>query len=133
MSKNYNPTYIADFICTYKMFDEYEDSLILYQLQLLQAFNLVSYDITSINKAIEDLYEKYKENSYISKLIDNIKLSNADIFTNVEKDLMAFTLCFQYETLYLFHYLLCSLINEKPINEGKYNKLIQIISKENCE
>ena len=44
-----NHTYIADFVCTYKMFDDdYEESLILYQIQLLQAFDLKSYDINYI-------------------------------------------------------------------------------------
>ena len=124
-----NNIYIADFICTYKMFDDdYEESLILYQIQLLQAFDLKSYDINIINKVIEDLYEKYKENSYISKFIINAKIYNKDVI--LDNGLMVFTLGFQYDTFYLFHTLLCSLINKTPVNEDKYNELIQITSKE---
>ena len=43
-------TYKTDFVCTYKLLKNQEDSLVLYQLQFLQAFNLNVWTDDIINK-----------------------------------------------------------------------------------
>ena len=79
-----------------------------------------------INKITEDLYQKYKENKYIIKIIqsniDNIKdIKNIEDINKLIQDdnLTKFRLYFRYDTFHLLHSLLCSLINNKIVNEKK--------------
>ena len=118
-----NPEYIADYICTYNLIDEYKSSLWLYQIQILQAFNLEQFDDDKINSITEQLYEKYKDNTYISTIIQkSLLFSQPD---TIDKDnLTKFRICFSYNTFYLIHSILCSLINNIKINEINYNKLL---------
>ena len=128
MTNQYKLSYITDFMCTYKFIEEYEDSFLLYQMQMVQAFNLEKFDMDIVNKITEELYEKYKNNDYISNLIIggvNKLVSNSD---NVDLDidnLTKFRIFFGYDTFYLLHSLLCSLENNIPVNEEKYNKLLK--------
>ena len=125
-----SPYYAADFICTYKMIeDDYEDSLMLYRLQLLQAFNLINFNDDIINKVSEDLYEKYKNNEYILKLIESSNLTEnlTEHFNDrLDNNLTIFRSYFKYETFHLFHSILCSLENDKKINEVNYEKLLEL-------
>lgn len=114
-------TYKTDFICTYNYIDDLEDSQMLYQIQLLQAFDLFEYKYDIINNITEELYELYKDNKYILGilLINNY---------NLEDNLSKFRFNFRYDTFYLFHSLLCSLINNTEPNKQLCNKLEQKIS-----
>jgi hypothetical protein len=98
-------TYQSDFICTYQMMKDETDSLLLYQIQLLQAFNLAKFDDAVINKMTEELYEKYKNNKYIKGLLES------DIIENTFDDLTKFRMYFRYDTFHKLHSVLCSLIN----------------------
>ena len=111
--------YKTDFVCTYKLMDNNEDSLILYQLQFLQAFNLLTFSDDIINCTTEKLYEKYKDNTYIGKLIERAKKT-----MSLTNDLVLFKSYFGYDTFYLFHSILCSLINNKSVKTEIFNKLI---------
>ena len=110
--------YQTDFMCTYKLLKEEDESLMLYQLQFLQAFNLNNFCDEKINLIIKILYEKYKENKYIKDLIENQKKK----ITSLD-DLEIFKTYFGYDTFNLFHLILCNLIQNKPINVDIYNKL----------
>lgn len=100
--------YITDFVCTYKQIDNMEESTLLYRMQLLQAFGLYTFDENSINKITTDLYENYKDNIYIEKLLaaDVMKINNF-----LPDRITYFRLYFGYDTFHIFHSLLCSLIN----------------------
>ena len=114
--------YITDFRCTYKKFEDNDDSLILYRYQLLQAFGIDKYNDEIINSEIENLYNKFKNNINIQKIIEKNKIY-------LEDDLINFMLLFQYDIFYLFHDLLCILIdNEK--NEKNENRNIDNITNE---
>ena len=119
-----SPTYQTDFVCTYNKIDDQEDSVILYQIQILQAFNLLEFNDNIINKITEDLYEKYKNNKYILKIIQHkFKIiKHKSNHTNNELDM--FRLCFKYNTFHLMHSILCSLINNNEINQDNYKKLL---------
>lgn len=110
--------YIADFLCTYNLIDNLSESNALYQIQILQAFNLNNFDDIIINKTTEELYEKYKNNTYIQQIIAS---TNKCI---IDDNLILFRMCFGYDTFYLFHSILCSIINETHINQDKLNSLI---------
>lgn len=100
--------YITDFVCTYKQIEDPDESNLLYRIQLLQAFGLERFDEDSIDKITTNLYEKYKDNIYINKLLtaDVMKINDY-----LPDRITCFRLYFGYDTFYLFHGLLCSLIN----------------------
>lgn len=112
--------YETDFICTYQYIKEEEDSEIIYRSQLLQAFDLENFEEEKINSITEDLYEKYKNNIYIEKMLKADIMKIKDIFPD---KLTQFRMYFGYETFHLFHSLLCSLINNAAINDDSYKKL----------
>lgn len=117
-------SYTTDFICTYKMIDDdYNDSLLLYKMQLLQAFDLLEFNDAIINKITESLYEKYKDNEYMSKIIESKSSYLDDKF---DSNLDIFRLCFGYNTFNLMHAILCSLENNKEINNKHYEELLKI-------
>ena len=103
--------YFSDFICTYNLINEYQESLILYQIQFLQAFNINNFDDNKINSITEELFEKFKSNKYIIKLIDSNNFNDNDIFIN--DDLSKFRSYFGYDAFYAFHKLLNELLNAK--------------------
>ena len=114
-----NINYITDFVCTYNLIDpnfSYNNSL--YQIQLLQAFDLEIFDDIIINKITEQLYENYKNNDYIIKILN--ECSNKKYLND---ELTLFRFCFGYHTFYLMHSILCCLINKTHVNEDKVNKL----------
>ena len=111
--------YKTDFACTYKLMDNDEDSLILYQFQFLQAFNLQIFSDDIINSTTENIYEKYRENKYIKELIEKAKKT-----LSLANGLVLFKSYFGYDTFYLFHSILCSLINNKFKKIEIFNKLI---------
>ena len=118
--------YDAGFACTYHLLnkDEYDDSLILYQLQFLQAFKLdpsQSFDDKKVNDTTMHLYELYKNNEYIKELIDNRKKKMGGL-----DDFDIFRTYFGYDTFYLFHSILSRVISEKPIDLSLYDKLLLI-------
>lgn len=126
------PAYATDFVCTYEKIKEYEDSIILYQLQFLQAFNVPEFNEEKINSISEELYEKFKNNTYIINILNATKSTNyCNYSSNIHEegyddddDLTTFRKCFQYDLFYLFHSILCSLINNKEINETYYKNLL---------
>ena len=101
--------YVTDFICTYNRMecDENDLSHELYQIQLLQAFNIKEFDDKIVNEETEILYEKYKNNTDIVELIDYRKNE-----LMIDDNLILFRSFFAYDNFFKFHSLLCSLINK---------------------
>ena len=117
-----NILYYSDFICTYNLINVYQDSLILYQYQLLQAFNIKNYDDDIINSVTEKLFEKFKSNKYIIQLINSSSINENDFFIN--DDLSKFRSYFGYDTFYAFHKLLNDLLNLKYVDQVNFNLLL---------
>ena len=104
--------YQTDFICTYKHMDE-EFTDDLYQIQILQAFNLEKWDDTVINNLCFELYilltksdtifrdiiEKAKKNRDIKNIYESV-IDKEDEDT----DKIIFTLLFTYHYFDLFHF-----------------------------
>lgn len=108
-----------DFICTYQLLENYDESFMLYKIQFLQIFNIEEYDDNLINNKVENLYNKIKDNEIIKKLIVN-NIYHKD-------NLASFMLYFRYDTLHIFHKILINILNKKNINE--YNNLYEEIIK----
>ena len=82
-------SYVTDFVCTYHLMDDpddADDSDKLFKLQFLQAFN---YDMTNSNQSLEEyfntiniitteLYNSYKNNELIKKLIEKVKTTESN-------------------------------------------------------
>ena len=112
------------FICTYQLLNnnEYEDSLILYQMQFMQAFKLdisKGFDDNVVNETTLQLYELYKNNDYIKNLIENRKRKMAGL-----DSLDIFKTYFGYDTFYLFHLIICKLLSKSNIDLEIYDKLM---------
>ena len=116
---NYN----VDFVCTYQLIDDdNDDAEILYQTQLLQAFNLERFDDNQINTIKDKIYKKFRTNELILKL-----MTQYNSFENTE---IQFRLCFSFGTFHVIHRLLCALITEEQLTETVINTLFNKITVE---
>tara|TARA_B100001093_G_C26799353_1_gene1002628 strand:- start:1074 stop:1454 length:381 start_codon:yes stop_codon:yes gene_type:complete len=119
--------YTTDFLCTYHLIEDLDDSNILYQQQFLQAFGLADQStlmmpIDNIFKVIdeitEELYNNYKNNIHIQKLMEAIG--------NYNNDNIRFQMCFSYDYFYIMHNLLCKIITNIPL---EIKETINLINK----
>ena len=99
--------------------DEKQDTQ--YRKEYLQAFNLEKYDNDTINKSIDQLYEKYKNNPQIISIIQFHRKNNIYAFS----DEITFMIFFAFENFYHFHKALQLLNHNKLIS----TKLIQNLQK----
>lgn len=112
-------SYCTDFLCTYQLIEDADDSDNLFRVQFLQAFNADSKDsldtiFNTINITTNVLYDLYKKNEQIQNLLHTIKLSNNTMSTfagDEENEFLNFQFCFSYSYFYVTHKILCSLIN----------------------
>jgi|688.fasta_scaffold961584_1 hypothetical protein len=138
--------YQADFVCTYKLFDDIDenDQEQLYRIQLLQAFDLTEWNDDKINKIIEELYLsitltgvfndvfiKAKLNNHINEILEIYKLSNTEIETDkiaiLDENDIVFKLLFKFEYFDLTHRCLIDYLINKSIDEKYLNKLLSVL------
>ncbi len=131
-----NLLYQCDFICTYKLMDE-EFTDDLYQIQILQAFNLENWDDNVINNICFELYtlltnsdpifrtiiEKAKKNMDIKNIHDSVMDKEGE-----DDEKIIFALLFTYEYFDLFHKCICEYMRNGKVNlytlENLMNKLM---------
>lgn len=124
--------YQADFICTYNEMDTPEDQEMLYQIQLLQAFDLNTWDDQKVKVTIEELYTAIEADPSIAVILDNMSkveaLQTIIVMTphtsKREKDLLLFSLLFQYEYFDWFHNCVIDFIHKGAIQEQTLQKHI---------
>ena len=90
-------------ICTYKMITEDGDGEVglkqmLYQMQLLQAFDIAEYNNDIINNKIIALYQEIRDTSFVKILMQQ----NPNTIHFEEPELI-FTTLFSYDYFDLFH------------------------------
>lgn len=90
-------------ICTYKMITEDGDDEVglkqmLYQMQLLQAFDIAEYNNDIINNKIIALYQEIRDTSFVKILMQQ----NPNTIHFEEPELI-FTTLFSYDYFDLFH------------------------------
>jgi len=135
--------YQADFVCTYKLFDDMDDNdrEQMYRIQILQAFDLTEWNDDKINKIIEELYfsissdgvfndifKKAKTNTHVSEILDIYRANNTEIETDkvaiIDENDIIFKLLFKYEYFDLTHRCIIDFIINKSIDEKYLNKLL---------
>ena len=135
-----NINYNSEFLCTYKsMTEEYYQQL-CYQIQMLQALNINSYDDTMVTNHIEKIYyflQNYYEIDIIMLALKE-KYKNTSIVFFIENNSSAlFQLLFSYDYFDIFHKCLCQYLRDKKQNneiniEKKYfSELKAIIVEQN--
>ena len=124
--------YQTDFICTYKLMDE-EFSDDLYQIQILQAFNLEKWDDNVINNICFELYALLtKSDSIFRDIIENakkninIKNMSDSVIDNCDEDgdKIIFTLLFTYDYFDLFHKCICEYMRNGKVSFQTLQNLI---------
>ena len=124
--------YQADFICTYNEMDTPEDQEMLYQIQLLQAFDLKTWDDQKVKVTIEELYTAIESDPSIAVILENMSkvealqpiISMTPHTTKREKNLLLFSLLFQYEYFDWFHNCVIDFTHKGAIQEETMRKHI---------
>ena len=117
--------YITDFVCTYHLIEDLDDSDMLYKTQLMQAFiqdtsnSEINIDsaFDKIDKQTEILFKKYSLNKFIVLLMNKYPNYNSEL---------QFRMCFSYYSFYIMHKILCGIINnnlDEDICKNLINKL----------
>jgi hypothetical protein len=117
--------YITDFVCTYHLIEDLDDSDMLYKTQLMQAFiqDISNSEINidsafdKIDKQTEILFKKYNTNRLVIMLMDK--------YPNYDREIQ-FQMCFSYYSFYVMHKILCGIINDnldEDICKNLINKL----------
>ena len=127
MYKMYN----YSFYCTYLDVSSNENKQdTVYRQEILKAFQLMIYDHEKMMNIIDNLYEKFKENTQIKEILNTLKENNkySFLFNNL-KDL--FTLLFSFEYFYYFHTCLAELEQSSSISDIIYEKFIKVLKNNN--
>ena len=137
--------YQYDFICTYKLIDE-EYANDLYMAQLLQAFDISSWDDDIVNNTIMGIFNKFQYNINFKKIIDKALLNSEfnelyDIICTLDnnnsnnnnnkkeenKERIFFSFLFNYNFFDLLHKCICELFIKNDISNTTrdtiFNKL----------
>lgn len=114
--------YNTDFVCTYKQHDD-EDQDDIYRIQLLQVYNLHTWDDTVINNTITSIFNKYVDNLDMKDIVN--KGRDSDKFSNIktyigDDDLTIFKGFFQFDLFHQIHLCICDL--EKTLEISPLNK-----------
>ena len=124
-----NINYNSELVLTYKSFDKkYSD--LCYQIQLLQAFNMLKYDDYILQKNIENIYELIKNNNEIKNILLLIskKMKNYELFNTINSstnsninNFIYFQLLFSYNYFEIFHKCYSKYINDFKNNTLKHD------------
>ena len=134
--------YNTNFVCTYKMIEDLPDddeesgdsgddnkeyANLLYQFQILQAFQLEDWNEEKILQRKEDLYNKIKDIPEFLDLIDTLNKQNQTLdFTNDTDPLIKLSMLFSYDLFHLFHKWIYES-EKKNISHETQNKLLAAI------
>ena len=119
--------YHTDFICTYKLMDSDDDCNYLYQIQLLQAFNMHTFDEDELSEKILQLYNHLKDCSQVIEIIEEGIKANSKV--KLCSVIMFMTL-FSYHFFDLFHKCLIDYFTTGSILEQSKHNIINIIKKD---
>lgn len=110
--KNTDIVYNSEFLCTYKSFDNEHDSNLCYQIQMLQAFNMLKYDSVIINNRIETCYNYLSNHEEIKSILNILleKCKNTNL-TFINNNIILFQLFFSYNYFDVFHKCFSNYLN----------------------
>ena len=125
--------YDFDFLCTYHLIEDEDQSNICYRSQLLQVFKLNNFDSEQINYNIQKLYNVLRDNEEILEILD-ILSNKLQIFQFLKQNnqkldnSLIFQMLFSYDYFYLFHNSLIHFKTNKSLNKSSFSELKQFIS-----
>jgi len=117
--------YKYDFICTYKLIDE-EFRDMLYQQQILDAFDLERFDANILREKQKNLYEEIKTEADFIRVFEFICKKQKHLFC--KDNLEAFIILFSYDYFNLFHRCLIDYFMNGMLNKLNYERLMDEIS-----
>ena len=124
--------YDYDFLCTYYLIEDEEQSNICYRSQLLQVFKLNNFDSEQINYNIQKLYNILRDNEEIKEIIDI--LSNKLVLFQFLKqnnqkidNVLVFQMLFSYEYFHIFHKLFSKYNTDKSLDKLSFSQLKEFI------
>ena len=123
--------YCSDFICTYKSLNNEVDSNLMYQQQLLQAFDVKELDnFDNISQEITNIYNKLKENKDVKKILECLKINGPNMFLLFDKNdnEMLFQILFSYDYFDLFHRCLIDYYKSNCITKTHIDLLMKSIN-----
>lgn len=125
--------YQTDFVCTYKLMDNPEDQDQLYRIQLLQAFDLQTWNEEVINDILMELFSKLNSNADFKNIIEKAKENKEflEIFerlniANVDDDLV-FTMLFKYEYFDLLHSCIADILMFDAVHPTHLTNLLDAL------
>ena len=125
-----NTRYIADFLCTYKLFETgledegntnpemVHDCDIMYRMQLIQACN-GSDEMDEMNDILGELYETIHETVWCSRIMNKM-MRSAPIGMDYET---MFRALFGYEFFHKFHGCICEYFHSGKVSETKVDEI----------
>ena len=105
--------YVTDFVCTYHLVEDEDDSDTLYKFQLLQAFGLTIWDDSTVARITDILYEKFGGIERIALLANE----QAERCPFCDTDELKFHFLFGYETFHLLHAHIVDLV-KMPVDDA---------------
>ena len=125
--------YQTDFLCTYKLVDDnYTDYL--YRIQLMQAFNINTWDDIIVNNVCNKLYETLIKNEMFRDIVEKASKTKDikeiyDYITSLEnidneKQKIIFSLLFKYEYFDLIHHCIIEQFNNGYVRENTINMIM---------
>jgi hypothetical protein len=128
--------YKYDIVPTYKMIEDMDDQVTLFQIQFLQAFGIDTgeYHPEIVSAVIEDLYDRYNTNPGIREMLEAHPLykaqqaqANDDDHGNTAKDNsdMIFCMMFSFQLFDLFHTCLRHAKNKEDIPATLRDEIVE--------
>jgi len=117
------------FILTYNLIEDYDTSLELYRIQLLQFFKINNYCDKTISDITNSLYDYLNKNIEIIEILEKIynlekiNIDNISMVCNENQNKICFQLLMGYDYLYMFHKCLVNYINNNNNNSTNKNNL----------
>ena len=112
-----NINYDSGFLCTYKLHTDDDDRNLCYQLQLLQALNIDSYDSIILTSNIDKIGLFLQNNTELEAILlllkEKYKDTNIAYMIDEHNSNALFQLLFSYDYFDIFHKCLCKYINDK--------------------
>ena len=112
-----NINYDSGFLCTYKLHTDDDDRNLCYQLQLLQALNITSYDSIILTSNIDKIGLFLQNNTELEAILlllkEKYKDTNIAFMIDEHNSSTLFQLLFSYDYFDIFHKCLCKYINDK--------------------
>jgi hypothetical protein len=111
--------YDYSLLLTYKLIDDDgEDQKLLYQIQLLQLFNMNNYDEDLLNKNIDEIYLSLKDETFIKEFIKSSPLHDTLDEDSIFRTFFSFQNLDKFQRC-LFEFYTESIVSSQTINEFK--------------